>query len=69
MEFIVTKGNYGNPLSQKTCVEKGIMAKINSFVKEPQDPVKQKIIQRYPELFSGKIGMLKDHQVELYIEK
>ncbi|RNA33818.1 Retrovirus-related Pol poly from transposon [Brachionus plicatilis] len=64
VEFIVTKGNYGNLLSYKTCVEMGIMAKINSVVKEPQDPMKQKIIQRYPALFSGKIGMLKDHQVD-----
>ncbi|CAF0998856.1 unnamed protein product [Brachionus calyciflorus] len=48
VEFVVTKGNYGNLLSYKTCVELGIMAKINTVNGTIKDPVKENFIRKYP---------------------
>ena len=64
--------NYGNLLSYKTCVELGIMAKINAKINvngTMKEKVKEKFIRKYPLLFSGKVGMLKDHQVNLHIDE
>ncbi|CAF1038215.1 unnamed protein product, partial [Brachionus calyciflorus] len=69
IEFVVTKGGFGNLLSYKTCVDLGIMVKINSVESKRSDPEKDKIIKKYPLLFSKKIGLLKEHQVELHIDE
>ncbi|CAF1076837.1 unnamed protein product, partial [Brachionus calyciflorus] len=69
VEFVVTRGNFGNLLSYKTCVELGIMAKINTVNGAVKDSVKEKFIRKYPQLFSGKVGILKNHQVNLHIDE
>ena len=69
-EIVVVKGHYGNLLSYKTCRDLGlvmIMDEINEveFDQNNLDYWKQK----YPDVFSGEIGKLKDFQLSLHIDK
>jgi hypothetical protein len=72
--FIVVKGNAGNLLSYMSAVELGIVNKIKSIntvtVKDDckTDPVVQQWKAKMPELFTGRVGCLKDFEAKLHID-
>ncbi|CAF0986472.1 unnamed protein product [Brachionus calyciflorus] len=69
IELIVTKGGSGNLLSYCTSVELGIINRINIVNSDGLDPSVEEYKIRYPKLFSGKIGELKNHQIRLHIDE
>ena len=69
IHFVVTKGNYGNLLGYKSSVELGIMNEIKMVELEKKEPGLDGYRHRYPKLFSGKVGLLKDHEVKLHIDE
>jgi hypothetical protein len=84
LNFIVTNGNNGNLLSYESAVTLGIVPRI-CVVKTKTDceldkkqesasKVKRKgryedLFSKYPNLFSGKTGVLKNYEVKLHIDE
>jgi hypothetical protein len=72
VKFRVTQGSFGNMLDYRTSVDLGILNKINN-VKVGEEKVIDPLIKTWrdklPNLFSGKVGQLKDHMVELHIDE
>lgn len=68
VEFVVTQGCQGNLLSYKTSVELGIMSRVNTIGNGRVNLDMNKWAEKYPALFSGKIGLLKDYEVKLHID-
>ena len=69
-EFIVFDGVRDDLLSYKTSVELDIvklMFSVNGT--EERTEFEKKMIEKYPAVFSGKIGELKDYEVEFHIKK
>lgn len=66
VKFIVTKGNNGNLMSYKTAVLLGLIAQIGNVDQIDKDT--QKYAKRYKNLFSNKIGTLKNYQIKLHIK-
>ena len=65
-KFVVCEGVRDNLLSYWTSVGLGLLPEIRVA---SVSPLNQEIFDRYPKLFSGKIGKLKGHQVVLHIDK
>ena len=68
VKFYVTKGHFGNMLDYATSVSLGIISKVNNVVigeeKKPTDYVLKSWMAKLPNLFSGKVGQLKDHMAD-----
>lgn len=68
IQFIVTSGKHGNLLSYQTSVLLGIVNRICS-VSGNANPELERFSRRYPSIFSGKIGLLKNYTAKLHIDK
>ena len=73
--FIVTAGNAGNLLSYKSAVELEVIQEIDSsfqkkigLVNMPSE-IELKWINKYPNLFTGKVGVYKNFEAKLYIDE
>ncbi len=62
----VTEGNNGNILGHETLIKMGIVTIVNQI--EEKDFFIEDLKQRYPSVFSGKIGKLKDRSIKLHIK-
>lgn len=71
ISFVVIDGSYGNLLSYKTSVDLGIINQIRNVSIENKkiDSKVEALWKKYPSVFSGKIGLLKNHSVKLHINK
>ncbi len=70
-EFIVTRGRFGSLLGYPTSAELGVdpVLQIVNTVDEPYPNFVESYTSKYPEVFSGKIGKLKDFELELHIDR
>ena len=72
--FLVTAGNAGNLLSYKSAVKLGVLQEINQesrFINMIENPSEYELIwiNKYPNLFSGKIGKYEGFEANLHIDK
>lgn len=63
--FVVTSGNGGNLLSYESAVKLGVMSRIKTVTNNKQY---EKWMQKYPNLFIGKVGLLKNFEAKLHID-
>jgi hypothetical protein len=68
VDFVVVRGNSGNLLSYRSAVELGIINPILSL-SAARDAYVEKLSKKFPSVFSGKIGLLKNHVVKLHIDE
>ncbi|CAF1080712.1 unnamed protein product, partial [Brachionus calyciflorus] len=67
--FYLTSGDFGNLLNYETSILLGIIKPINMINAIKIDKKIEKLRSKYRSLFSGRIGKLKNHEVELHIDE
>ena len=73
--FIVTAGNAGNLLSYKSAVELEVIQEISPSLKKniglisKTNEIDVKWMNKYPNLFTGKVGVYKNFEAKLYIDE
>ena len=72
--FIVTARNAGNLLSYKSAVDLNVIQAIKSQpmpvnIVSKKTAVDQKWIEKFPKLFTGKVGVYKSYEAKLYIDE
>ena len=67
-EFIVFDGVRDNLLSYTTSVDLQLI-KLTYALNNKEDTFHKSIVEKYPDLFSGKIGRLKDYKLKIHINK
>jgi transposase InsO family protein len=73
-EFNVVKGNHGRLLSYKTCTALKLVHIVNTVGEQPKqketvDPKLAKWIEEFPTVFTDKVGVMKDFELQLHIDK
>ena len=67
-KFIVVHGKAGNLISYATAVKLGLMQPIKAIKCVDEERPKSRWISKYPNVFSGKVGLLNTHQIKLHID-
>ena len=72
-DIYIVKKNVETLLSGTVCEELGILMIIRTAytlkVEREPDIAKEELIKRFPNIFSGKVGTLKDHEVNFHVDK
>ena len=68
-EIVVAEGNFGNLLGYQTCKNLGLITIVEELVDDTKHTNNVEFWKaKYPEVFSGKIGKLKDVKLKLHID-